>query len=787
MPDVEQQELLLAFVEEGYELLDESEPLLIELEATSNESGEVDYEVLNTIFRLYHSLKGGAGFLDLDTVGKVTHEAETLLDLFRKGKGSIEGDHIDLLNRSCDFLRNLLENIEVKFSDEGFAEQANAIIASLREKIAAITGEGSAATAQTGAELRREVAEDATSDQPEDEGAAEVPQLTITPEMVEQFVAESEDLLGETEEAFLALDKDSGNSEQLDGAFRSLHSFKGNAGFLGYADLEKLSHQAETILDKVRMGEIRGNSELFSLLLEIVDFLEDGVKQVARGEQPSIPAANGLVSLMQDAVKKFSSNTSAGPAEPTKEEVNDPKAEEATVVAEPEPPVKAVPAKESEPQAQPAAKSTAVQSAKTHEKPAPAGKAAAQRQSIRVDVDKLEILLDLVGELVIAEAMVAQNPDLVDLDVSLENFEKSSMHLNKITRDLQDVATKIRMVPLSASFRRMIRLVRDLARKTGKKVDFKIVGEHTEVDKTVIEQIADPLVHIIRNSIDHGIATPANRRELGKPEVGKLTLEAKYVGGEVWISVSDDGMGLNREMILRKAIEKGLVEGDGSALPNEEVWPLIFQPGFSTAAKVTDLSGRGVGMDVVRRNIENIRGKVDIKSTEGEGSEVILRIPLTLAIIDGMITRVGASRYIIPILAIKETLRANPDDITRTMDGQEIIRIRDGFYPVIRVHELYGTKSEYVNLPDGIIVVVESDGKRVCLFVDELIAQQQVVIKGLSEYVGKVSAISGCTILADGTVCLIVDIGGLIAATESGEKMIAGPTVVDEEMENVSA
>jgi len=788
MPDAEQLELLLAFVEEGNELLDESEPLIIELESKAIESGSVDFEVINTIFRLFHSLKGGAGFLDLTTVGKVTHQAETLLDLFRKGKGTLQSGHVDLLNLTCDFLRKLLQNIETNYNDVGFDEEAEDIIAKLKAEIGVITGEPedtppantpgeeqpteSAETAPAEAETQADVKSEDTEGNTGEQNQLD---LLITPEMIKQFTNESEDLLTATEEAFLVLDKDPENEEQIGEAFRSLHSFKGNAGFLGYKDLERLSHQAETILDKVRQGEIKGNSELYSLLLDILDFLRDGLNQIGEGKEPEILGADGLINLMQDTLKKLLAEALAGKTEATTAEsdtapaaasedkqVTEPAKTEA---ASPEKPVTVV-------QEKPVKK--IVKPVKPNSTP------TAQRQSIRVDVEKLEVLLDLVGELVIAEAMVAQNPDLRDLDIPMENFEKASLHLNKITRDLQDIATAIRMVPLANTFRRMIRLVRDLAQKTGKKVDLELIGEDTEVDKTVIEKITDPLVHIIRNSVDHGIDSPEQRKKLGKSDIGHVVLEAKYVGGEVWILVKDDGAGLNRERIVQKGIEKGLVDGDGSDMTDEQVWDLIFQPGFSTAEKITDVSGRGVGMDVVRRNIENIRGKVGIRSTEGCGTEVILKIPLTLAIIDGMIIRVGGNLFIIPIVAIKETIRVQEEDVTRTMDGSEIVKIRDSLYPIIRLHEFYDMKPKHTKLSDGIIIIVENSGQRFCLFVDELIGQQQVVIKGLTEYVGHLSAISGCTILGDGTVCLIVDIAGLAEIAKNGGQPVE-PTVEAEE------
>ncbi len=782
MPDAEQQELLLAFVEEGNELLDETEPLLIELESRANESGEIDYEILNMIFRLFHSLKGGSSFLDLLTVQGVTHEAETLLDLFRKCSREIHRETIDLLTRTCDFLRQLLGNIQSHFTDEGFDDEAEKIIIALKAQIAAISGEGDsgqeATPMATDSKRRKTVRGDGekagipTPDALTQNDVPETFHFAITPEIVKQFVAESEDLLSSAEESFLRLDKMPDDMEHIDEAFRALHSFKGNAGFLGYEDLEKLSHQAETILDKIRTQELESSKEIFSLLLNVLDCLRTGISQVAGGKEIVLPAAKTAIAAMHSVLKAISPSAQSPVdkqlvAEQSKEKHGQQKMTSGTMETDETGAAEAT----SEPIALPGLKSSGAQ------------QTGAERHSIRVDVEKLGALLELVGELVIAEAMVAQNPDLRNVKTSLDNFEKASLHLNKITRDLQDISTSIRMIPLSGTFRRMIRLVRDLAQKTGKKVDLIITGENTEVDKTVIEQIADPLVHLIRNAIDHGLSTPEKRKTFGKSETGQLVLGAKHVGGEVWISIIDDGQGLSREMILRNAVARDLVKGSGAELTNDEVWRLVFEPGFSTAEQVTDVSGRGVGLDVVKRNIENIRGKIDIVSKPGKGTEVILRIPLTLAIIDGMIIRVGSSRYIIPIISIVETLRPNFQEITVTMDGHEILNVRGNLCPVVRLHEFYNLEPSSTELTEGIVILVENAGKRFGLFVDELVGQQQVVIKGLSEFVGNIKAISGCTIMGDGRVCLIVDIAALADLFFNGYQTEAAlPEPLEEKM-----
>jgi two-component system chemotaxis sensor kinase CheA len=775
MSDTEQQELIQGFVEESREMMEEVEPLLIELEKRSDESGDVDPEVVNTIFRLFHSLKGGAGFLGFSTVGSVTHVAETLLDLFRKGNAKLDSGHVDTLIRTTDFIRQLLDNVEAHLDDKGYDGQASHLIEELQAAIDKIN-QGTTAPQRTPKKAKARKKETTKKTAPVSEGAAErkaeaVPsdlQLSITPEMVKQFTNEAEELLETSEEALLNLEKDPKNEEYVATAFRALHSFKGNSGYLSYTDLQKLSHHMENVLELIREGKIEGDSELFSLLLEILDSLRDGVAKIAEGKEPRIVGLTGWINLLGDSVNSLGETLEPEEqeeVEETKAEISTDDAEDVKVEQEVEfEPADSVKVPKEMPAAAPVYEGPERRAGEDRRSGdrRQEDRRANVHQTVRVDVEKLDSLLDLVGELVIAEAMVAQNPDIKGLDIPMDRFEKAVMQLEKISRDIQDIATSIRMIPLAGTFRRMIRLVRDLSQKAGKKVELELIGEETEVDKTVIEQINDPLVHIIRNAIDHGIEIPEERETAEKSPEGTVTLEAKYVGGEVWITVSDDGYGLDREKILQKANDRGLVSGDGAELRDEEVWQLIFQPGFSTADKVTDVSGRGVGMDVVKRNIENIRGKVDIRSEAGRGSAVILRIPLTLAIIDGMLVRVGDIRYTLPLVAIRESLQPSDQDITRTPDGNELANIRGRLIPVVRLHNLFEVKPEHEQLSDGIIIVVENRDQQVCLFVDEQLGQQQIVIKGLSDYIGTQQCVSGCTILGDGEISLIIDIAGVI-------------------------
>ena len=392
-----------------------------------------------------------------------------------------------------------------------------------------------------------------------------------------------------------------------------------------------------------------------------------------------------------------------------------------------------------------------------------AEKKSAHQNIISVDVTKLDILMDLMGEMVIAEAMVTQNPELQNLQ--LNSFYKAARQLRKITGELQDMVMSIRMVPLSATFHKMHRIVRDMGRKLGKDVQLTLLGEETEVDKNIIEHISDPLMHLVRNAVDHGIESPGERLASGKAKAGQVTLEAKNAGSDVVVTVRDDGKGLDRERILKKAAAQGLITKPKGDMTDKEIYNLIFLPGFSTNENVTEFSGRGVGMDVVTKNLEAIGGSVSIDSVEGAGTVTMLKIPLTLAIIDGMNIRVGGAKYTLPTTSIQETFQAKEKDIVRDPDGNEMIMVRGECYPILRLHQMYAVETDIIDLTKGIMLMVEQDGRSVCLFADELLGQHQVVVKALPPYIKntkKVDGLAGCTLLGDGSISLILNIGGLI-------------------------
>lgn len=395
---------------------------------------------------------------------------------------------------------------------------------------------------------------------------------------------------------------------------------------------------------------------------------------------------------------------------------------------------------------------------------APAAEAhnAAAAAVINVNVNKLDKLMNLVGELVISEAMVTENSDLAGLQ--LENFVKASRQLHKITAELQDTVMSIRMVPLGDVFQKMHRIVRDMSKKLDKEVKLDIIGAETEADKNIINHLSDPLMHLVRNCIDHGLEGREERLAQNKPEAGTVTLEAVAAGNDVLVMVSDDGRGLDREKILKKAAAAGLLKKNSDEMTDSEVYSLIFLPGFSTNEEVTEYSGRGVGMDVVTSNVEEVGGSVFINSTPGEGTAITMKIPLTVAIVDGMNIRVGSSRYTLPTASIKESFRPKKESIFKTPDGEEMIMVRGQCYPIVRLHETYGTKTEITDFTEGIFIMVEQYEQIICLFADELVGQKQVVVKAMPKFIRgvcKLRGLAGCTLLGDGGISLILDIGFL--------------------------
>jgi two-component system chemotaxis sensor kinase CheA len=634
------------------------------------------------------------------------------------------------------------------------------------------------------------------------------------------FFEESLEGLDAMETALLALDE-GGDAELVHSIFRAAHSIKGGAATFGFPEMAAFTHEAESLLDQVREGRRAIDKTIIELMLRTVDCLR-GMFDRAQAGQPLADAASEelkrqLAAAVGHQVPAAAAKTAAKPAASNGWTIqfrphpgmlaggNDPLrllrelaalgqlVVEAQLDRVPtldaldpgechlgwqltltgaatreaiasvfewvedecdlsiEPLVAAAPAPAVEAVAAPAAATATTRSAAASSNDA---------GSVRVGIDKIDSLIDLVGELVITQAMLDQFRE--DFDISrLAMLQEGLAQLARHTRTLQESVMGIRMLPIGSVFNRFPRLVRDLSQKLGKQVKLDLVGEHTELDKTVLEKIGDPLVHLVRNAIDHGLETPDKRRAAGKGDVGTLRLEASHRGGTIVVEIVDDGAGLNRDAIINKALQKGLIKS-GENISDDEVGELIFQPGFSTAAVTTDLSGRGVGMDVVRRNVVDLGGHVGIKSRPGNGTTFTITLPLTLAIIDGLSAAVGEECYIVPLVSIVESIQLQPDAVRSVTGGGELFRFRNEYIPIIRLHQQFACAGAREQIEQGLVIVVEGEGHRVGLFVDELIGQQQAVVKSLEANYRRVEGISGATILADGSVALIVDVAGII-------------------------
>jgi two-component system, chemotaxis family, sensor kinase CheA len=622
-----------------------------------------------------------------------------------------------------------------------------------------------------------------------------IPEELISPEMIDSFISETNDLLDNVEEALLEMEKDPVHSGDLiNDAFRAVHTVKGNAGFFGFADIEQSCMDIESVMDNVRKGNKEATNNLITDLLENVDSVRGLLKTVGMKEAESASEST-TVKAPDEAPPDVApaGNTRAG-GEPES-------AEEKPEEAQSQPGVEFIEDVEVETESdykplgdvliemgattrdkidhaldeqqkklgeilvekgvtQKDVVDKALQEQAKYQAAAKESAYAVKRKDIRVDMGKLDRLFDLMGELITAEAMVVSHPELEKLDI--ENFHKAANEMSKITRSMQEITMGIRMIPLEGLFNKMRRLVRDLARKFDKKINLSISGQDTEMDRNVIEEISDPLVHIIRNSIDHGVEGQEQREAAGKSSEGNIGLDAKYEGNEIWITISDDGGGLRRDKILAKAEKNNLLTGSPDELSDSDVWQLIFEPGFSTADQVSEISGRGVGMDVVRRNIEKLRGKIDIASTPGEGTNIVLKIPLTLAIIDAINFQVGTMQYSVPISDIVEFQKVTEEQVTRTSSEQEVLRLREEIIPIIKLHQFFDIETVKRKVSDGLVIIAQGRGKKIALLVDEIIGNQQIVIKPLPEYMAGMRAVSGCSIMGNGEVTLILDIGSLI-------------------------
>lgn len=648
------------------------------------------------------------------------------------------------------------------------------------------------------------------------------------------FFDEADELLADMEQHLLGLDPQEPDSEQLNAIFRAAHSIKGGAGTFGFTVLQETTHILENILDGARRGEMQLSTDIINLFLETKDIMQEQLDAYKTAQEPNAESfkyicealrqlaleAKGLpvdvptsvatasaepastsglrvqlidlkekeVDLMLEEMSNLGTLTNVQKGSTTLDvcidgvgkddivavlcfvideaQIRFPAADEA--VAAP-----AAVAAEAEPVVEDVHTATVtelpVAAVKRESKRVAAPAKSSESTSIRVAVEKVDQLINLVGELVITQSMLAQRSGELD-PVAHGDLLNSMGQLERNARDLQESVMSIRMMPMEYVFSRFPRLVRDLASKLGKEVELTLLGSSTELDKSLIERIIDPLTHLVRNSLDHGIETPEKRLVAGKVATGNLTLSAEHQGGNICIEVSDDGAGLNRERILAKALSSGLPVHEN--MSDEEVGMLIFAPGFSTAEQVTDVSGRGVGMDVVKRNIQEMGGHVEIASKQGKGTTIRILLPLTLAILDGMSVRVADEVFILPLNAVMESLQPRAEELKPLAGGECVLEVRGEYLPLVELWNVFDVQDAKTEATQGIVVILQSAGKRYALLVDQLIGQHQVVVKNLESNYRKVPGISAATILGDGSVALIVDVSALQSLNR--EKRVAG-------------
>jgi len=727
--------MLIEFSSDLKEMLSEIEDALMRVDDLVDSGKTASTEDLNEMFRNLHTIKGTCSFFEMNITRNLAHKMEDLLDLFRQGKGILNKQHAQLMFDGVDCLNRIAKGICDNIPETDYEEDANEIKDKILYCIDEIESPGqlvsrndtpspkkiSTAPAPTAtAPVFSKKPQDILPlpDQEPDEGTDRSPSIQSN-RIGQKFVIEARDKLDISEQVFIDLEHgtDINQQEMIDKARRNIHTLKGNAGFMGFKDIEDLTHAMETALE-LTIDQVTSIND-FQMFYDTIDELRRLCYLVSEGEPYSVN---------QQLLERLQSY---------------PNGEIQTELPENQTDKTQKPKQEKTSDASPSKKNKLTQDA-----------------FVRIPVNKLDLMMDLLGEVILVASMVTHHPDIQGLEI--EGFENTSHQLDLLLRQLQDAAMSLRLIPISNVFQRMKRLIRDFMQETHKQINFVLTGEETEVDKSVAEMLNDPLVHLIRNAADHGLEPTDVRVSVGKSEKGTIHLSAEQAGGELRIVVEDDGYGLNRERILAKARERGLCDPDEEP-DDRTVWSYIFHPGFSTAKEITNISGRGVGMDVVMNNIKNIRGKVTIDSNAGEGTCVTLHIPLTLAILDGMVIKISDILYVLPIETVVEILQIQKDQINHSsVDKQFVIRIREDLVPVVFLNQLYNNEMEpEKQLESQVMLVIETDGVQLAMPVDELIGQQQVVIKPLVGHLKNIRAVSGCALLGSGNVAMVLDVGQL--------------------------
>ncbi len=713
------------FFDESDEHLDDMEQLLMSLDIESP-----DPEELNSIFRAAHSIKGGSGIFGFDALMNLTHVMENLLDKARNNELSITADIVNVLLETLDVLKDTLNAYrdETPVPEDSIAQRIKILNEVINGQTTDTASDSSGAPSVQSENTQNESLQDDSfgffDDEPGDPASDSDDSFGFFDDEPLNEVSQEETIQSNSEddEGFGFFD-DALDESNLTQETSTQKSAKEDEGFGFFDDEETLNTTDMSQTDKSG-SPVAGTTKAEEH--QGFGFFEDA------------PSASNINTSLESA----SGNNAQSANTPSNTATTSSSIKAPTSGAAP----------------------TSTQ-AKTPSKPPAKKSTARESASIRVDTTKIDAMVNLVGELVITQSMLSMIGQDVEGQVG-ERLQLAIDELQRNTREIQESVMSMRMLPLTATFNRFPRLVRDLAGKLGKQVELVLQGGSTEIDKSLIEKIVDPLTHLVRNSIDHGIETPEKRAAAGKPEKGTVILSAEQKGGSIIISIIDDGGGLHRDKILDKARSNGLAVSDD--MPDSEVWQLIFQPGFSTAEAITDVSGRGVGMDVVRRNIESIGGRIDIESSAGEGSAFFIHLPLTLAIVDGMCVSVGKQIFVIPLLNIIESFQPTKQQL-KTLGNDTVLYIRDQYWPLVPLYDFMEVEGAALSPTEGIVVLLESSKKRFGILVDALVGQQQVVIKSLEEHYRKVAGIAGATIMGDGKVALIIDADSIATTYTSSQ------------------
>lgn len=743
------------YVTSAMDLVDQIEHELLELEKWA------DDDIINTLFRHFHTLKGESNLLGIINIGGLAHKGETLLGKLRAKELEVEEDILHTLFNVTDIFKNtlrLLADDVMKGINEDLSSAVQLIDLTIQRK------------EQEQVKKALQAAKESLPEQIDVtyriEFLAKIPELDLknNGQMLNGFITRSQEYLLEIENLLTHISSHINDKESKEKVFRLFHTVKGLAYFLDLQDIEILAYESECFFRLIAnqiipsekfyfdMGfksieymrslilllqeQIDNNGKIVSEYLNVADHVEALRRLNVENEAKKKPI--GEILIHDGAITDDELDLALG----FQEESPSKKIGDILVDA------KAASKKQID-------RALALQDGKRAD------------ASIRIQTDKLDFLIDLVGELVINETQVVHSPVVQCADN--QRFTKDIQQLQYITRRLQEIAMGMRLVQINPIFQKMVRLIRDTSKQSHKDVKVVLSGQDTEIDRTMVDLIGDPLMHMIRNAVDHGIESREDRIAKGKDPVGTIELKALHRGGNVVVEIVDDGGGLNKDRILQKAIEKGIVKGN-EKLSDQRIYSLIFEPGFTTRDEVTDLSGRGVGMDVVKKNIEQMRGKIDIQSEEGKGTKFSIQLPITLAIIEGILFRIGVHRYILPINSVIEFLQPDPNKLNVISGKAQMYRVHDEVYPLMYLNKYFGVDSEHLRFEDGTICLIESEYGRICVMVDELLGQQQVVIKSLSESLGSIGGVSGAAILGDGRVGLILDPNGLV--TLSREKVV---------------